>query len=106
MNNEEPNLYYYWKIIVKKRWSIIIIALCIIGATSLINFLMPKEYQGKSVVKMPYDNFSDIIVDIDFSDKVNLPRIFPKTYDLVSGVDLIPTKDSSLVKFSVFMKKP
>lgn len=91
---DEPGLYDYWKVIVKRKRLIIGLFVIAILAAAVISLLMPKIYLGEVVLKLPA---KELTAKELFSviGKIDAEKILPTTHHLVADVNLNALKDST-----------
>jgi capsular polysaccharide biosynthesis protein len=100
INEDEINLYDYYKVIVKRKRLIIGLFVIAILASAVISLLMPKIYRGEVVLKLPEkQSQSSITITakelLSVIGKIDAERILPTTHHLIADVKLTALKDST-----------
>ncbi|HLG35399.1 MAG TPA: hypothetical protein VI757_11005 [Bacteroidia bacterium] len=103
-SNEDINLYYYWKTIVKRKWLLSVVFFAIIVATLTITLLLPKTYRDEFLLHMATRDCFYISERISSNqDGVRLKGILPNTYHLVSDIKMIPSPDTVVFKMRILI---
>lgn len=96
---DEPGLYDYWKVIVKRKRLIIGLFVIAILAAAVISLLMPKIYMGEVVLKLPAKELTAKELTakelLSVIGKIDAEKILPTTHHLVADVNLNALKDST-----------
>lgn len=95
-NDDEINLYDYWKVVVAQRNLIVgVVALLVITAV-VVTMMLPKIYLGEAMLKFPSREITarEIIDVIGKIDKRKLTIIFPKTQDRIASFNMTAPRDS------------
>ena len=103
IDDDEVNIFNYWKVIIKRRWLLIGVFLISIATTSVVNLLMPKIYRGEYIIKMATADFNDVLERINVDDKEKMREILPKTYLLLYELKVTTIPDPVLYKLNIII---
>lgn len=97
-NNDEINLYDFWKVIVKRKMLIIWLFIVVVVSTAIGSFLMPDIYRGEACLLVILNSevinakeITDLIGKIDREKRLS---IMPKSYPNIKDFKLKAIKDS------------
>jgi LPS O-antigen subunit length determinant protein (WzzB/FepE family) len=110
IQEDEINLYDYWKTIAKRKRLIIGLFLASIILAGTISFIMAKIYRGEAVLKLPTKELpakelitaKELTAIIGEIDKEKIRSILPKTHHLAANIKLNEIRGST-DKMQVFI---